>query len=296
MNVKQLAELVLLAALWGASFLFMRMGAPEFGPVSLIFIRVCIAALFLSPIFWVYRKKISLRTQWRLYLVVGMFNSALPFCLLAYTSLSVTAGTTSILNATTPMWTALIAYFWLKERLGFSRIAGLFIGMFGVGVLVWGETLFKPGGTGLAVIAGLIATSAYGYAANYARQNAKQIPPWVVAASSQLTAAILLLPFGVWCWPAQAVSTNAWLAVLGLGIGCTAVAFVLYFHLLATLGSTKTVAVAFLIPLFALLWGHVWLNEVITLQTILGGCIVVLGTALATSFVRIGRDEKKESV
>jgi drug/metabolite transporter (DMT)-like permease len=289
MNVKQLLELILLAALWGASFLFMRIGAPEFGPIALIFVRVCIAALFLSPIYWIYRKHISVRTHWRLYCVVGIFNSALPFTLLAYTSLSVTAGTTSILNATTPMWSALIAFFWLGEKLGPSRMAGLFIGLLGVGVLVWGEQFFKPGGTGLAVIAGLIATASYGYAANYARRNAKGLPHWVVAAASQLTAALVLLPLGVWAWPTQGVSHTAWLAVLGLGVLCTAVAFVLYFHLLAILGATKTVAVAFLIPLFAILWGYLWLDEIITLQTIIGGCIVVLGTALATSFIRFGK-------
>ncbi len=289
MTLKQILEMILLAALWGASFLFMRMGAPEFGPVSLIFVRVCVAAIFLSPIFWIYRKHIELRKHWRLYVVVGLFNSALPFSLLAYTSLSVTAGTTSILNATTPMWTAIIAFFWLGERLGLSRIAGLFIGLFGVGVLVWGVELFKPGGTGLAVAAGLLATSCYGYAANFARQNARGLSSWVVAAASQLTAAIMLLPFGLWAWPTHAVSSSAWVAVIGLGVGCTAVAFIVYFRLLAEIGATKTVAVAFLIPLFGILWGYLWLHETITLQTVAGGCIVVLGTALATSFIQFGK-------
>jgi drug/metabolite transporter (DMT)-like permease len=287
MRTSDVIELLVLAAIWGASFLFMRMAAPELGPVALIALRVGIAALLLVPALALRGGFASLRGRLVHVTAVGAINSALPFCLLAYATLSVTAGLASILNATSPLWGAIVAHVWLKDRLTPGRTLGLAIGFAGVGFLVWGRASFRPGGTGLAAVAALAATLSYGVAASYARRFLRGVAPLAVAAGSQLAATLLLLPFALALWPAHPVSGRAWLAVLALGVLCTAVAYVLYFRLIAHVGPARAIAVTFLIPPFAIAWGTVLLAEPITARTLVGSAIVLAGTALATGLVRL---------
>jgi drug/metabolite transporter (DMT)-like permease len=220
-------------------------------------------------------------------LVVGVLNSALPFCLLAYATLSVTAGMASILNATSPLWGGLVAHLWLKERLDASRALGLLVGFTGVAVLVWGRASFRPGGSGLAVVAALGATLSYGIAASYARRRLSGVPPLAVAAGSQLAAALVLLPGALLLWPHHPVSPRAWQSVIALGLACTAVAYVLYFRLIAHTGASRAIAVTFLIPPFAILWGALLLDEALIPRTVAGALVVLVGTALATGLVRL---------
>jgi drug/metabolite transporter (DMT)-like permease len=280
-------ELTVLAAIWGASFLFMRVAAPELGPVALIALRVGIAAAALLPVLALRGGLGQLRGRGWSVLVVGALNSALPFCLLAYATLSVTAGFAAILNATTPLWGALVAHFWLRDRLDRGRALGLLVGFAGVGFLVWGRASFRPGGGGLAVAAALLATLSYGVSASYTKRYLAGMNPLAAAAGSQLAAALLLLLPAALLWPAQPVSARAWGAVLGLGLACTAVAYVLFFRLIASVGPARAIAVTFLIPPFALLWGALFLGESLTPRVLSGAGVVLVGTALATGLVKL---------
>jgi drug/metabolite transporter (DMT)-like permease len=280
-------ELMVLAALWGSSFLFLRVAVPALGPVPTVALRVGIAALCLVPAFALRGRVSSLRGHVLHVCVVGALNSALPFCLTAYAILSVTAGLASILNATAPLWGGLVAHVWLKDRLDRNRALGLLVGFAGVAFLFWGRASFRAGGAGLAVMAALGATLSYGVAASYAKRFLRGVEPLAVAAGSQAAATILLIPGALAFWPQHAIAFRAWGAIVALGVLCTAVAYVLYFRLIANVGSARAIAVTFLVPPFAVAWGGLVLGEAITLRTLTGAFIVLAGTALATGLLKL---------
>ena len=264
----------------------MRMAAAEFGPVALIELRVATAALFLMTVLAVRGGFGDFRGRIGPMVVVGGINSALPFCLLAYATLSVTAGFASILNATSPLWGGMVAYVWLKDRLTSSRILGLVVGFVGVVVLVWGKASFKPGGSGLAIVAALVATLMYGIAVNFTKRYLPEVNSLAMATGSQISAALLLLPMAVWLWPHHQVSMQAWLGAIVMGVACTGIAYILYFRLIVNVGPAKAIAVTFLIPVFGMLWGALFLAETVTLSMLLGCVVILVGTGLATGLVR----------
>lgn len=287
MKSKDLSELSLLAAIWGASFLFMRLGAHEFGPLAMAALRVGGASLFLLPILAARQGLGELLREWKPLLLVGLLNSAIPFALYAYAALSITAGLSSILNATTPLWGALVAWAWLSQRLNASRLSGLALGFAGVVFLAWDQASFKPGGSGWAILACLVATLCYGIAANYTKRYLTKASPLTVATGSQLTAAFMLAPLAAWQWPAELPSAQAWTSVALLAVLCSGIAYILYFRLMQRVGPTNTIAVTFLIPVFAVLWGYLFLAEAFTLHMAMGCAIVLLGTALAVGLLRL---------
>lgn len=289
MKPRDLADLILLAALWGGSFLFMRYAAPAFGAVALIWLRVTIASLCLLPLLIKRGQLGTLRKHAGAIAVMGVFNSALPFVLIAWATLSITAGLASILNATVPIFAALIGALWLGERLGVSRLLGLATGFAGVLLLASDKADFKPGGSGWAVLAMLLATASYGFSANLTKRQLAGVPALVNAAGSQFISALVLLPLAWVWWPAQLPGAPAWGAVIVLGVGCTALAYLLFFRLIANLGASRAVTVTFLIPLFGVLWGSVFLGEALTAGMLFGGVVVVVGTALATGVLRLPR-------
>lgn len=280
-----IAELVTLAAIWGASFLFMRLGAHEFGPVAMAALRVSGASLLLLPLLAARQGLAELRREWRPLLVIGLLNSALPFAFFSYAALSITAGLSSILNATTPLWGAIVAWLWLSQRLSPPRILGLLLGFAGVLFLAWDKASFKPGGSGWAILACLAAALCYGIAASYSKRFLAHLSPLTVATGSQLFAALLLALPAQALWPAQPPSPQAWVGVTLLALLCSGVAYILYFRLMSRIGPTNTIAVTFLIPVFALLWGFAFLGETLSLQMVLGCAIVLLGTALAVGLL-----------
>lgn len=291
MKAFDFAELVLLAALWGASFLFMRLGAHEFGPTALAAVRVGLASLLLVPLLASRGQLASLREHWRAMLLVGALNSAVPFVLFSFAALSITAGLSSIVNATTPLWTAIVAFVWMRQGLTRLRVLGLVIGFAGVAFLAWDKASFRHDADGgdagfRAVLACLAATLCYGVAANATRRFLSGVPPLAVATGSQFAAAVLLAPLAAWMWPAVAPGRVAWASALGLAVLCTALAYLLYFRLMSRVGPTNAVSVTFLIPLFAILWGAVFLREAVTLQMAVGGAIVLVGIALALGLVK----------
>lgn len=288
MKAFDIGELVLLAALWGASFLFMRLGAHEFGPIVLAAVRVGLASAMLVPLLGSRGQLGQLREHWRGLLVVGALSSAIPFALFSFAALSITAGLSSIVNATTPLWTAIVAFVWLRQGLTRWRVLGLVIGFAGVAFLAWDKASFKPGAdhSGFwAVVACAAATLCYGIAANATKRFLAGASPLAVATGSQLSATVLLTLPAVALWPSTAPSGTAWTAAFALAALCTAVAYILYFRLMSRVGPTNAVSVTFLIPLFAILWGTLFLGEAITAQMVIGGGIVLVGIALALGLV-----------
>ena len=285
MKTRDLVDLFVLGAIWGASFVFMRVAAPEFGAIPLIAARVGIAALFLILVL-ARRGGLShmYRNAARLTLL-GAINSAIPFSLFAYAVLSVTAGFASVLNSTTPLFGALVAFIWLRDRPSRMRIAGLIVGFAGVLILVSGRLAIRGDGGGTAVFAGLSAAVLYGIAANYTKKKMSDIDPLVIATGSLIAATVLLLPLAWLYWPATQPGRISWVSAVLLGIICTGIAYILYFRLLSRIGPAKALAVTYLIPAFGVFWGHLLLNEPVTPSMIVGCAVILVGTTLATGML-----------
>ncbi|UAA39189.1 DMT family transporter [Paraneptunicella aestuarii] len=296
MHLKWLLELVLLAAIWGSSFMFMRLSVVELGAFPMTFTRTVIATLFLGTILYFTRRKDMqlIAKHWKLLVLIALSSTAVPFCLWSFVSYYLESGPMAVLNATTPLFGALIAFVWLKEKLESSAIIGLFLGFIGVCVLM----IVPQSGVSLEtlpVLVGLMATTCYGIAANLTRAKAKGLPPMAVATGSQLFSSLVLAPFALYTWPeAMPSSTAVWSTVV-LGIACTGFAFYMYFKMIAEQGITKTLSVTYLIPLFAILWGSLFLGEIIEFRTLLGGGFILLGVAFTTGYIRLGRKRLAET-
>ena len=289
-----LVDLVLLAAIWGASFLLMHLSAVAFGPLPTAAMRVAIAALFLLPLVCWRGLLPTLRQHLRKILLVGLLNSGIPFACFAFALLSITTGLSAILNATVPMFGALVAWVWLKDKPTLARVIGLLVGFAGVAMLAWDKATFKPDASGAAapgwaVLACLLACVCYALAASYTKRYLTGIPPLVTAAGSQLGATLgLTVPAAV-SWPAQPPGLTAWLALLLVGVLCTGVAYVLFFRLIENAGPPRALSVTFLVPVFAILYGAIFLGEKVTPWMLLCAAIIVSGTALSTGLLRLRR-------
>ncbi len=281
MKISDTLELLLLAALWGGSFLFMRIAAPVLGPVWLIEFRVLLAGLILLPILMRLDLLQEIRRNLIPIVVVGWMNSAIPFLLLAFASVSLPAGFTSILNATVPLFGTIIASVWLKEKLTTTRMIGFVLGFTGVVILVGWKAVVATPTFFMAVLAGLCAALMYAISAPYIKQNLTGVPSLVVTTGSQLSAALLILPMLPFTVPQQIPSIAVVVSVIALALLSTVFAYFLYFRLIQNIGSTKALTVAYLIPLFAMLWGAIVLRETVTMTMILGCGLVLLGTAIA---------------
>ena len=290
-NQPWLLDFILLAAIWGSSFMFMRMGARELGALPTAGLRVSIAALFLLPILLLRGRGAALRTHWKLTFVVGILNSAIPFACFSFALLSISTGLSSILNATTPLFGAIIAWLWLKDRPNGSRILGLLIGFFGVALLAWDKASFKPDAAGLstgwAVLACLLACLCYGISASFTKRYLTGLPSLVSATGSQIGAALGLAPLTWWFWPAAAVTPSTWAAVVMLGVLCSGVAYILFFRLIERAGPARALSITFAIPIFALLYGVALLGEVVTPWMVGCGLVIIVGTTLSTGLLTV---------
>lgn len=287
-------DFLLLSAIWGSSFLFMRLALPEFGALPTAGARVLLGALFLLPLVLWRGQGPVLRQHWRHALAVGVLNSGLPFVCFAYALASITTGLSAILNATTPLFGALVAWWWFGDRLNASRLLGLGLGFIGVALLAGGGAPLLPGqgrqGTPwLAILACLVATLCYGIAASFARRYLAGLPSLVTAAGSQLGASLFLLLPTLWALPAQMPGTRAWLAMLACGLLCTGLAYLLYFRLIARAGPARALTVTFAVPVFAIAYGVLFLNEPVTPAMVGCGLIIVCGTALSVGLLRLPR-------
>jgi drug/metabolite transporter (DMT)-like permease len=287
-----LAQFVALGAIWGSSFMFMRLAVADFGPVATATLRVSLGALFLLPLLLWRGQWPALRARWRAIFFVGLLNSGIPFALFAFSLLTITTGLSSIINATVPMFGALVAWLWLGERPGLWRIAGLVLGFIGVSLLAWDQAGLRADASGLhpiwAMLACLGACISYALAASYTRLYLHDVPPLAAATGSQIGAALGMALPALWLWPQQAPSQAAWLSLLVLGALCTGVAYLLYFRLLGSASPTRALAVTYLIPLFAVSYGVTLLDEPFTPGMGLSALIILLGTAMATGMIDPG--------
>lgn len=283
---------MVLGAIWGGAFPLLRVASPAFGPIPLVAVRVLVASVVLLAL---VRHRDQLRDKAGRLFILALINTAIPFALFAFATLSITAGLASLLNATTPMFGAIIAFFWLGERLTFSRILGIVVAFGGVGMLVSSAVGAHAEGALLGVAAGLVGAALYAVAASYSRRYLADVHPSVSAAGTVLGATIALWPFAIWKWPETMPSVGEWVAAVSLGLLCTALAYVIYFRLLRNVGAGRAVAVTFLIPAFGILWGALFLSEPITVELIVGCAIVLVGTALATGLVGGTRQLSKTS-
>ncbi|WP_295996151.1 DMT family transporter [Rugamonas sp.] len=283
MSASNLLRLVFLASIWGCSFLFMRIAAPVLGPAVMIEYRLLSAAVFLAIVGALLKKPLHLRQHWKHYLVLGCFNSGLPFLLFAYAAGTLSASLLSVLNATAPIWGALISAAWSRHMVSGRVLLGLALGTCGVALLVGFDHVSARPGAALAIAAALFASFNYGVASTYAK-SAKKIDPFANAHGSMWAAALMVLP-ALPFFPAPGVPTIGIMgAVLALGVVCSGVAYLLYFRLIADVGATSALTVTFLTPLFGILWGTLFLNEIVGWYTLVGAAVVIVGTALVTGF------------
>jgi drug/metabolite transporter (DMT)-like permease len=276
-------RLLILAAIWGGSFLFTRISAPVLGPAILVECRVSLAMLLLLLVAWVMRKPLNARTHWRHYLMLGVFNTAIPFLLFAYAAQTLSAAEMSILNATSPIWGAVIGVIWKRHTITKRSMLGLGLGIIGVALVVGLDRVSTQPGAGSAIAAGLLAALCFGLATNYAK-TAKHVDSFSNAHGSMWAAALFIAPAMPFASPYASPSVGVILAVLAVGLVCTGLALLLYFRLIRDIGATSALTVTFLIPVFGIMWGHLFLHEVITVGMIIGAGIVLFGTAMATGF------------
>ncbi len=285
MKRSDIVAMLALAAIWGGSYLFMRMGAGEFGALPLAGLRAAIGAALLLPLLG--RAGLAeMGRHWWPIVLVGVTNSALPFVLFSIAAQHIPAGSSALITAATPLFSALIGWIWLGNKLGPARVGGLALGFGGVMWLVWDSLHGGGAGTLWASLACLLATLLYGFAGNYSKHRLGAVKPLAVAAGSQLASALVLAAPAALSWPAQLPSQRAWLALAMLGLVCTAVAYVLFFGLVARVGAPRAQTVGFMIPAFGVLWGTLFLGESFT-ANMAGGCLlIVAGTALTTGMLQ----------
>lgn len=278
MQQRDYLELVALGGIWGASFLFMRVAAPEFGPLPLIEVRVAIAAAVLMVVLACRGELPELNKNRTRLIFVGLFNSAIPFSLFAYATLTLPAGYASVLNATSPLFGAVVARIWLHEPMPAWKTIGLIVGFAGVLLLVSEKLSLSADRS--AVAAGLAGALAYGVVASYTKRRLSHVKPMVVATGSLMWASIFLFPFAIRQWPEVLPSSTSWWCALALGLLCTAVAYILYFRMIARLGPVKASTVAYLIPVFGMMWGYLFRNEAITVYMLGGATVIMAGVAM----------------
>jgi drug/metabolite transporter (DMT)-like permease len=267
-------ELGVLGAIWGASFLFMRVAAPQFGAVPLVGLRLASGALVLLPFLWSARHRFPL-ALWPRLAVIGAINSAVPFVLFAWAAQRAPAGIGAIANAMTVLFTALVGFMFFGERIGTRRAIALVSGFAGVVVLASGKIAGMS--VGWAVVAGGSAAFLYGVGLHLVRRHLSGLPPAAVAAATLSTSTLLVLPFAVAAWPTQAVTPVAWLSALLLGVLCTGIAFVMYYRLVARIGASGASTVTYLVPVFGVAWAWMLLGEPVSWSMVVAG-VTILGS------------------
>jgi drug/metabolite transporter (DMT)-like permease len=271
-------ELALLGAIWGASFMFMRVAAPEFGSTPLVAIRLGLGALILLPFLWRERRTFS-AGLWPRLALIGAVNSAIPFTLFAWAAQRAPAGVGAITNSMAVLFVALIAFLFYGEKIGLRRAIALIAGFAGVIVLARG----KVGGAsiGLPVAAGTAAAFLYGIGANLVKRHLAGLPATAVAAATLSCAALLTAPFAIAQWPQHAVSAKSWGAVALLGVLCTGIAFVMYYRLIARIGASRAATTTYLVPLFGVGWAWLLLGEPLTVTMGVAGALILGSVVLS---------------
>ena len=289
MRAADLARLVALAAMWGASYLFMRYAVPYFGPIALIELRTVIAGLALAAFLLATGGSVEWRKHWRAYLFVGAIGLAVPFVLIAAALTIIDASTAAILNALAPLFASIVAAVWIRDPLTPAKMAGIALCLAGTAVLVGWTPAPMSARELFAASLSVVATAIYGFTIVFTKVHLKAASPLGTAAGTLLMAAIALMPLTPFAHPPReltAIPAMAWLAMLGLAIVSTTVAFIFYYRLIADVGPVKAITVTLLVPVFGMIWGVVFLGEPLTPGRIAGCAIILAGCSLILGLLR----------
>lgn len=288
--------LVGLAAIWGSSFLFIHIAAPALGPLGLVFFRVFIASVTLAVYALIRRQRPRILRKWRQYLLLGLLNAAVPFSFISTAELHLSASLAAILNATTPLFTALISWIWLKDGLTPKKIAGLVVGVVGVAVLVGWDPHQNGNHILIPAIFSLLAAVSYGFGGVYSSRAFKGEKPMDMAIGQQLGASVIMIPVAGTTVRHMNLPFVVIFSVLGLAVVCTALAYLLYFALIHSVGAVKTLSVTFLVPIFGVVWGALFLGERVSLNIVVGLIVILLSVALVMNipFTRKVHFEEEE--
>ena len=274
--------LVVLSAIWGASFMFMRILAPALGPVATADMRLLIAGIALVIFLKFQKYDLQWKKNWKRYLIIGLLNSGISFLLFSFAALYIPASVSVILNSLTPMFGALSAVIWLGEKMSWKLIVGIILGITGVAVIRGGGSFELTGMTTLAMGACVFATMFYGVGSVYTKLKAHDIGAQAIAAGSQLMVGVLFLPLVFFTSIRTEITIEIVVSTLIFALFCSAVAYIIFYRLIKTLGPVKTTSVTFLIPVFGFIWGTLFLHEEITVKMILGAVIVLSGMYFVT--------------
>ena len=281
MSVLHFFQLLLLAALWGSSFMFMRIAVPALGPGWMLEIRLISATLFIFLVTRWMHQPLRGRRYWKHYLILGLLNTAAPFFAFAWASQVLPASILAIINSTAPLWGLVVGFVWRGKAVSARALLGLLCGISGVAVIVGMSGVGLADGALMYVFIALSASVCYAIASSYA-EFAESVPPFANAHGSLWAAVLLITPFMPLAplpeaWPLAAVA-----ATLTLGIVCSGVAYLLYYHLISTIGAPSAMTVGYLIPLWGVFWGWLFLDEAVGWHTLAGAALVLTGTALVT--------------
>lgn len=284
-------DFILLSAIWGSSFMFTKIAAQDIGAISTAFCRVAIGALFLLPLLVLKRQTALLKQHWKKAFILGIFYAGIPFTAYSVALLTISTSTAAIVNATTALFGALIAWLWLKEKPGLSRSIGLVLGFTGVSLLALQNAHAAPTDALAAQLIGmlvcLLAPLCYGLSASYTKLYFSNIPALVSSTGSQIGATLFLAPFAILFWPDHSMNLSTIGSLLALGIVCTGLAFIMFFRIIALAGPSKALTVTFAVPVFAAFYGVTFLNETITLIMMLCAVVILVGISLSTGLVRL---------
>lgn len=271
-------ELTLLGAIWGGSFLFMRVAAKDFGAFALVEVRIVLGALMLLPFLWRARSLLT-ASHWRRFAIIGALNSAIPFSLFAWGAERAPAGIGAIANSTTVLFTALIAFLVYGDRIGLRRGIALVAGFLGVVVLASGKTQGEH--IAAAALAGTLASVCYGFAVNFTKHWLAGVPPLAAVAGTLSCAAVMLAPFAIATWPPTSPPLHSWLSAAALGIVCTGLAYALFFHLIQRVSASRASTNTYLVPLFGVGWAWLLLGEQPTWTMLVAGALI-LGSVIVS--------------
>ena len=285
MSLSQLSALTLLGAIWGASFIFIRVAVEPFGPAFMMLIRVGMAGMILYGYAKLTGVTLQIREHWRKFLVLGAISSAIPFTLIGWSELTLTGSMASILNSTTPLFTTLVAAVWLGERLTIYKIIGSTLGVIGVAFIVGGSPITLDTNFILATLASLGAAFSYAIGGVYAKRAFAGVSNMSMSTGMLLSAAIVLMPVSIVNLPHEVPPMDAILSLLALTILCTVIAYRLYYYLIISAGPTKALTVTLLVPVFGVFWGAILLSEPISSGMIIGLVIILLSVGLVTGMI-----------
>jgi drug/metabolite transporter (DMT)-like permease len=284
-------ELIAVGAIWGASFLFMRVSAKDFGPFALVEIRLALGAIILLPFLWRSRSQFS-GALWLRLAAIAAINSAIPFTLFAWGAERAPAGIGAITNAMAVPFTAMVAFLFFGEQVGARRAWGLALGFIGVIVLASGRT---GGGSSVwpAALAGATAALMYGFGGNLLKRYLAGIPASAVACATLVCASVLVAPMAVATWPSHPIPLTSWVSAALLGVLCTGLAYVLYFRLIHRIGAPRAATVTYIIPLFGVVWAWLLLDEALTPSMAVAGALILSGVALSQTRARVENPVKR---